>query len=246
MRISARAVKMFLAGGVLAVLPVCTLAQHYTQQNLVSDIAQPDNADGTKVTIDPNLKNPWGLARGAASPWWVNNDNTGTSTLYSGAGGITPLVVTVPNVAGVKGPSSPTGIIFNGTSDFALATNNPAMFIFATKNGTIAGWGPPATPITPDSAGVGLSTAITKVDESKEGAVFTGLTWVETDGTHFLLAANFSQNRIEMFDANFKRVKTSEDAFNDERVPRDFAPYNVQAVGATVVVTYAIDRKSVV
>jgi uncharacterized protein (TIGR03118 family) len=233
MRNSARAVRAFLAGSVLAMLPVCTLAQHYTQENLVSDIAQPDNADGTKVTIDPNLKNAWGLARGAASPWWVNNEGTGTSTLYNGAGAITPLVVTVPNAAGVKGASSPTGIIFNGTSDFDLAAGNPAAFIFATKNGAISGWGPPATPITN-----GLSTAINEVDESKNGAVFMGLTWVEMEGNHFLLAANFSQNRIEVFDKNFKRVTISEEAFNDERIPRDFAPYNVQAVGATVVVAY--------
>ncbi|MGC1685342.1 MAG: TIGR03118 family protein [Candidatus Acidiferrales bacterium] len=236
MRNSARAMKAFLAGSVLAILPVSTFAQHYTQENLVSDIAQPDNADGTKVGTDTNLKNPWGLARGASSPWWVNNEGTGTSTLYSGGGATVPLVVTVPNAAGTKGPSSPTGIIFNGTGDFALAANNPAAFIFATKNGTISGWGPPATP---NSAGVGQSTAINEVDESKNGAVFLGLTWVEMDGNHFLLAANFSQNRIEVFDKNFKHVKISEEAFDDNRIPVDFAPYNVQAVGATVVVAYA-------
>src|SRR6202041_1940641 len=190
MRNSTRVVKAFLAGTVLAVLPVATFAQHYTQENLVSDVSQPDNADGTSVTIDLNLKNSWGVARGAASPWGVNNAGTGTSTLHSGAGAITPLVVTVPNAAGVKGPSSPTGIIFNGTTDFALAANNPAAFIFATKNGTISGWGPPFTPITPNSAGVGQSLAVNKVDESKNGAGFTGLTWVEKDGDHFLLAAN--------------------------------------------------------
>src|ERR1700723_2287062 len=186
--------------GVLLVVPAATFAQNYVQTNLVSDIAQPANADGSMVTVDPNLRNAWGLARGAASPWWVNNAGTGTSTLYNGAGAITPLVVTVPNAAGVKGPSSPTGIIFNGTTDFALAANNPAAFIFATKNGTISGWGPPFTPITPNSAGVGQSLAVNKVDESKNGAGFTGLTWVEKDGDHFLLAANFTQNRIGEFE----------------------------------------------
>jgi uncharacterized protein (TIGR03118 family) len=235
MRNSTRVVKAFLAGTVLAVLPVATFAQHYTQENLVSDVSQPDNADGTNVTVDLNLKNAWGVARGAASPWWVNNAGTGTSTLHSGAGATVPLVVTIPNSAGAKGPSEPTGIIFNGTSDFALAPNNPAAFIFSTKNGTISAWGPPATPVT----AAGTSTAINKVDESKEGAVFTGLSWVEMDGNHFLLAANFSQNRIEKFATNFTRVKVSPEAFEDELIPRDFAPYNVQAVGATVVVTYA-------
>jgi uncharacterized protein (TIGR03118 family) len=239
MEMSSRVVKLFVVLCVLSVFPLTTLAQHYTQENLVSNVAQPANADGTNVTIDPNLKNAWGLARGAASPWWVNNDGTGTSTLYSGAGVTTPLVVTVPNAKSVTTPSSPTGIIFNGTTDFPLAANNPASFIFATKNGTISGWGPPATPVTPNSAGVGQSTAITKVDESKEGAVFTGLTWFEKDGTHFLVAANFSQKRIEEFNTTFSRVNVPRGAFEDERIPFDFAPYNVQAVGATIVVTYA-------
>jgi uncharacterized protein (TIGR03118 family) len=234
MKITLRAVTPLLAAGVLSIVPVTAHAQHYVQENLVSDISQPANADGSTATIDPHLKNPWGLARGAASPWWVNNEGTGTSTLYTGAGGTVALVVTVPNAAGATGPSSPTGIIFNGTADFVLAANNPASFIFATKNGTIAGWGPPATPIT-----AGQSTAITEVDESKDGAVFTGLTWIESDGDHFLLAANFSQNRIEEFDTNFKRVVLFEGAFEDDQIPDDFAPYNAQAVGANVVVTYA-------
>ena len=58
------------------------------------------------------------------------------------------------------------------------------------------------------------------------------------------LPPNFSQNRIEMFDKDFKRVKISEETFDDDRVPRDFAPYNVQAVGATVVVTYALQNST--
>ena len=203
MKVSSRTMKLLLAGGVLSMLPVASFAQHYTQQNLVSDITQPNNPDGSAVTVDPNLKNSWGLARGTASPWWVNNEGTGTSTLYSGAGAITPLVVTVPNAKDAKGPSGPTGIIFNGTADFNIAPKNPAMFIFATVNGTISGWGPPATPVA------GQSIALNEVDESKNGAVFTGLTWIESEGHHFLLAANFSQRQIEMFDTNFNRVPLS-------------------------------------
>jgi uncharacterized protein (TIGR03118 family) len=223
------------AGCALAILPLTTFAQNYTQTNLVSDIPQMPNADGSTVTIDPNLKNAWGLSRGASTPWWVNNNGTGTSTLYTGAGATVALVVTVPNALNVTTHSNPTGMVFNGTTDFDIAPGNPAEFIFATSNGTISGWGPPATPIT----AAGKSVALNEVDESKEGAVFLGLTWVELEGNHFLLAANFSENRIEMFDKNFKRVNLSNDAFADDRVPRNFAPYNVQAVGATVVVTYA-------
>src|ERR1700719_4238615 len=177
MKVLSTTMKLLLAGGVLSILPVASFAQHYTQQNLVSDIGQPSNADGSAVAVDANLKNAWGLARGAASPWWVNNEGTGTSTLYSGAGAINPLVVTVPNAKGAEGPSGPTGMIFNGTSDFNIAPKNPAAFIFATINGTISGWGPPATPVV-----AGKSTALLEVEESKNGAGFTGLTLFEFKG----------------------------------------------------------------
>ncbi len=225
-----------VAGCALLVFSASGFAQKYVQTNLVSDVAQPPNADGTTVNVDPHLVNAWGLARSASSPWWVNNGGTGTSTLYTGAGGTVPLVVTIPNAQGATGPSMPTGMVFNGTTDFALAPNNPAAFIFATKNGTIAGWGPPATPV----AG-GLSTAITKVDEGQAGAVFTGLTWVEFNGAHFLLAANFRENQIEVFDKNFARASLP-GQFQDTTRPANFAPYNIQAIGPLVVVTYAIQN----
>jgi uncharacterized protein (TIGR03118 family) len=234
MIITSGIVKCAAASCVLAIIPLASFAQNYVQTNLVSDIPQPANADGTMVTIDPHLKNPWGLARGASTPWWPNNDGTGTATLYTGSGAVVPLVVTIPNAAGASSPSSPTGMVFNGTGDFALAPGIPALFIFATKNGTISGWGPPATPVV-----AGQSTALNEVDESKSGAVFTGLTWIESAGNHFLLAANFSQRRIEKFGKTFKRVPLDEEAFEDDRIPHDFAPYNVRAVGADVVVTYA-------
>jgi uncharacterized protein (TIGR03118 family) len=130
-------------------------------------------------------------------------------------------------------------MIFNGTADFNIAPKNPATFIFATINGTISGWGPPATPVVANK-----STAVNKVDESKDGAVFTGLTWIELEGHHFLLAANFSQKQIEMFDANFNRVPISSALFDDDTLPHDFAPYNVQAVSGFVVVTYAKQNAS--
>jgi len=64
-----------------SVLPALSSAQHYTQKNLVSDIVQPSNADGSAVVLDPNLKNPWGITRSSTSPWWISNNNSGTSTL---------------------------------------------------------------------------------------------------------------------------------------------------------------------
>jgi hypothetical protein len=135
----------------------------------------------------------------------------------------------VPNTSDATAPSQPTGIIFNGTGDFLIANvpghaPSPGVFIFATKDGTISAWDPATTP---------AQLAVNEVTE--KGAVFTGLTWIERDGTHFLLASNFSQNGIEEFDTNFKRVALSAMRFDDDQLPPGFAPYNVQAIGDTVV-----------
>jgi hypothetical protein len=46
----------------LFLLPAVTPAQHYKQTNLVSNVI------GMAPTIDPNLKNPWGLTRSSGSP----------------------------------------------------------------------------------------------------------------------------------------------------------------------------------
>jgi uncharacterized protein (TIGR03118 family) len=217
-------------GCALSIAPMFASAQNYTQTNLVSDIA------GMAVNTDPNLKNPWGLARGASTPFWPNNEGSGNAVLYTGNGGVVQLVVTIPNAANVSGPSEPTGIIFNGTTDFTLgADQSPALFIFATKEGTIAGWNTGLSPLT---------QAVTVVDESKEKAVFLGLTWVDVENEHFLLAANFSARRIEAFNASFNRVKLDSFQFFDPLIPQDFAPYNVQAVGNNVVVTYARQNAS--
>jgi hypothetical protein len=65
----------FLAVG-LSLLPVVAKAQHYTQTNLVSNIA------GQAPLQDPNLQNAWGLVSSpTGSPWWVSNNAGGTSTL---------------------------------------------------------------------------------------------------------------------------------------------------------------------
>jgi uncharacterized protein (TIGR03118 family) len=233
MKNPSKALQLVAVGCVLSFSPIATFGQHYTQTNLVSDLA---NVDGQAVAVqDTNLKNAWGLARSASSPWWVNNAGTGTSTLYTGTGKIVapPSPVTVPNAPGAKGVSSPTGIVFNGTTDFMITnvagkTPAPASFIFATLNGTISAWNPAVTP---------EELAVNEVVET--GSVFTGLTLAEAGGHHFLVAANFSKATIEVFDTNFQRLTEPGRTFADDGVPSGFAPYNVQVVGDNLVVTYA-------
>src|SRR2546427_3632646 len=108
------------------------------QTNLVSDLSTV----GASI-VDPNLKNPWGLALSPSSPLWVANNGTATATLYSiGPGGATvtavPLVVGIPGGDPANGVSPPpTGQVFNPTSSFG-----GARFIFSSESGQITSWKP--------------------------------------------------------------------------------------------------------
>jgi uncharacterized protein (TIGR03118 family) len=215
---------------VLSLLPLVASAQHYAQTNLVSDI------HGMAPNIDSNLRNPWGLTRSAdGSPWWVANNNSGTSTLYDGSGNIIPAVFIVPPPKSTPhAASTPTGIVFNGSSDFEVASGKPAVFIFVTEDGTISGWNPDLNDGT---------HAILKVDNSDGGspdsAVYKGATTAELKNRRFLYVANFRSGKVEVYDAHYKSVHFADDAFDDDQIPVDFAPFNVQNIGSDLVVTYA-------
>jgi uncharacterized protein (TIGR03118 family) len=214
---------------VSALLPTMAWAQHYKQTNLVS------NLSGVAPTRDPNLQNAWGLVHGPSTPWWVSNNAGGTSTLYTGAGAIVPLVVTIPNAPSQPAPGSPTGVMFNGSlTDFLLAPRMPAIFLWVTEDGTVQGWNP----------GVEPTTAVIEVDNSRvpnptNGAVYKGATIAEIFGKKFILAANFRSGRVDVFDTDFKQRAISEEKFEDDHIPRGFAPFNVQGYGPNIYVTYA-------
>ncbi len=218
----------------LFLLPAVTQAQHYKQTNLVSNLA----SISTPNPPDPNLKNPWGLTRSpGGSPWWVANNNSGTSTLYSGTGAAVLINgtgnVTVPPPKGSPAgtQSTPTGVVFNGSlTDFLVAPGKSAHFIFATEDGTISGW----------NSGQNAVRIVDNSDNgSANGAVYKGATSAEVGGKKFLYVTNFRSAKVEVYDTNFKRVHLDEDAFEAEGVPRGFAPFNVQNIGGTLFVTYA-------
>jgi hypothetical protein len=104
----------------------------YLQTNLVSDIP------GLAQLTDSSLVNPWGVSFSSTSPFWVSNQGTNTSTLYSVTPtGITKVPLTVNIPATASGPQGPTGQVSNNTSSLVL-NSMPAHFIFANLNGTIS------------------------------------------------------------------------------------------------------------
>jgi uncharacterized protein (TIGR03118 family) len=200
-------------------------AGSYSVRNLVSDGFV--TADHT----DPDLVNPWGVVFNPNGPVWVADNGTGLSTLYDGFGVKQALVVTIPTATGGTLPASPTGIVFSSGSDFVVTQNavsGASVFIFATEDGTIAGWNPT----------VNRTNAILVADQSGGHAIYKGLALAATGAAHFLYAADFHNNRIEVFDSSF-HVVTSPGGFSDPKIPHGYAPFGIQNIQGNLYVTYA-------
>jgi uncharacterized protein (TIGR03118 family) len=199
----------------------------YIPHNLVSDL--PNMAERT----DPNLINPWGISSPPTGPIWVSDNNAGVATVYHGNGRPFPkqnssLVVAIPPPTGGSGSGTPTGNVFNDTSDFVVTQgthSGPARFIFATEDGTLAGWNPE----------VDAMAAILAKDESSTGAVYKGLALASNSHGNFLFATDFHNAFVAMFDRNFNLVHT----FTDASIPAGFAPFGIRNIGGELFVTYA-------
>ena len=235
-------------------------AAGYEQTNLVSN-----GAVGAAHT-DVNLVNPWGISFfPGLSPFWVSDNNAGVTTLYDGTGSpfpfpATPLVVDIPSPTdpthgGATG--APTGQVANltlfatpsffipNTKSSSPANFGPALFIFATEDGTIEAWNqnipePDGTPSpnlhVPDDA-------VIVADNSTAGAVYKGLalasrTVAAAADVPFLYATNFRTGNVDVFDGSFTQVSVP-GTFHDPNVQHGYAPFGIQVINSQLWVTYA-------
>ena len=210
----------------LAGMATAQVSGEFRRVNLVSDIA------GVALRTDPNLVNCWGIAFSAASPVWIANNGTGTSTLYLGDGTpaptpAAPLIVKIPSPNAGE-TAAPTGLVFNGTSGFVVSAgmkSGPSIFIFATEDGTIVGWNPT----------VDLHNAVIAVPNSGS-AVYKGLATGTSGGKPFIYATNFHDAVVEMYDSSFHLAKT----FTDPTVPLGYAPFGIENIEGDLYVTFAL------
>ena len=197
---------------VLAVLPAGATAASpnvYSVTNLVSD------QSGQAPNPDSNLVNAWGLTSTAGSPWWVSDNQTSVSTVYRANGTTARAPVTVS--------SMPTGAVSNSSANFDITgTTVPATFIFSTENGQILAW---ASSVSGNTANLEVTTP---------DAVYKGLA-IAGDR---LYATDFHHGRVDVFDGSFQPVNTP-GAFVDPGIPAGYAPFGIQNVNGTIVVTYA-------
>jgi uncharacterized protein (TIGR03118 family) len=122
-------------------------------------------------------------------------------------------------------------MVVNGTSDFVVSQGNasaPALFIFATEDGTISGW----------SQSVNTSEAVLVVDDSAAEAIYKGLAIGSDAGSSRLYTTDFHGGTVDVYDGSFAEIESS-GAFTDPGIPAGFAPFGIQNVNGKIYVTYA-------
>jgi len=205
-----------------------TSTNNYNQTNLVADTSTVTPAP---AHVDANLVNPWGIAFFPGGPFWINDNNSGFSTLYDQTG-MLQGTFTIPPPAGSTAAATPTGIVANLSQTGFIVGGKPSLFIFDTEDGTISGWN-------------GGATVILAVDNSMggAGAVYKGLAMITNNGANFLLATNFRSGKVEVYDSNFKLTNLS-GTFTDPNLPAGYAPFGIHVITANsqtkIYVTYAL------
>jgi uncharacterized protein (TIGR03118 family) len=178
------------------------------------------NLTGKAKFTDPLLKNAWGLAYSPDAPFWISDEASGWSTLYSATGDPQSLQVTIPSASG-SGPGTPTGIVYNGSTEFQIDTWT-SVFLFATLDGTISGW----SAFNPSAALIGATSA---------SSSYTGLAITNHTSGNFLFAADAANNKVDIYDGNFNLTGS----FTDPEIPAGFAPFGIQDINGQVYVSFA-------
>ena len=190
----------------------------YAMTSLVSDVGA--SGPYSSGNTDANLVNGWGVAFNPKGFVWVADAGSSKSTLYDGHGVPQSLVVSIP--PGAAGSASPTGIVFNGSSDFAVTQagkSGASAFIFVGEGGTVAGWSP----------GVNMTSAVTVFDGAAAGKVYMGAALANNGSANFLYATDFHNATVDVFDGKFSRVAVA-GAFADSALPAGYAPFGIQAI----------------
>jgi uncharacterized protein (TIGR03118 family) len=190
----------------------------FEQVNLVSN----SMVYGPKL-VDPTLHNAWGLTWAPSGIAWVNSNGGHVSELYTGEGAIVRAPVRIPSPTDTMG-GVPTGIVFSGGAGFTLSNKQAPNFLFAGEDGVLSGWN-----------GTAGNNAL-RIGASPAPSNYKGLALTTWNGHHLLYGANFGAGRIDVWDTTFTAVPIK---FWDPGMPSGFAPFNIQAIGSWLFVTYA-------
>src|SRR6185295_8821867 len=220
--------------GLLISTPNTASSAPFVQTNLVSDIP------GLATITDPSLVNPWGVSRTPTSPFWISDQGTNLTNLWSVTGPTTVAKVTAVNpptgniaipTLGSGPAQGPTGQVSNVNPDplsFPVGNGGnggSAHFIFANLNGTISAWD------TGPTAFIQVTTP---------GANYSGLA-INQAQTQLYAANQAGTGSINVFNTSFAPVSLGASAFATPTTisALGLVSFNVQDIAGKVYVTYA-------
>jgi uncharacterized protein (TIGR03118 family) len=206
--------------GVLSIGALAQTSSTYVQTNIISD-----GATVQALVTDPTLINPWGVSVGPAI--WIDKAGSGSVAVDTAAGTSVIPPVTIPAAASASAHGSPSGTVYNSNNAiFDIPGSTSALFLFGTLDGTIAAWNV--------SSG---TQAVTVVNNSAK-ASYTDIA-LDTNATGtFLLAANFKQGTVDVFDSTFAPHALAGN-LTDPTLPTGYSPFGIHSIGGNVYVTYA-------
>jgi uncharacterized protein (TIGR03118 family) len=203
----------------------------------VTNLVTSDQTLNPAQLTDPFLVNPWGISASLGSPFWLSDNGTGVSTLYS----VNPTTNVATKVTlgsppdpsgGVvippPGSGNPTGQVFNSAGAGAFNGNT---FLFVSENGVISGWRN------------ALGTTAEILQSPSDANVYKG-TALETiggpiGGHSYLLSANFRAGTIDVLKGDTAAPDLT-GKFLDPNLPAGYAPFNIAVLGSRIYVTYAL------
>ena len=224
----------FAAALGIVCVPYTASPAPFVQTNLVSDIA------GLATITDSSLVNPWGVSRTTTSPFWISDQGTNLTNLWSVIGPTTVTKMTAVNpptgniaipTLGAGPAQGPTGQVSNqnpSASSFPVGNGGnggSAHFIFANLNGTISAWNTGATAF---------------IQVTTPGANYSGLA-INQAQTQLYAANQAGTGSINVFNSSFAPVSLGAGAFTTPTAisALGLVPFNVQDIAGKVYVTYA-------
>jgi uncharacterized protein (TIGR03118 family) len=215
-RIPAIALAAFVAGP-LALSAAAARATDFFVTNLVTD----DQMVNAAQITDPELVNAWGVSYAPTGPFWVSATETGVSTVYS-VDPATNATAKVPLTVAIPGDGSATGQVYNGGSQF-----NGDLFLFGSEDGTVSGWR------------LALGTTAEVLQTADPANSYKGAALGTIGANSYLYLADFAGGEVDVLKGDVSAPSLA-GSFLDPNLPAGFAPFNVQILGGTLFVTYAV------
>jgi uncharacterized protein (TIGR03118 family) len=202
---------------------VLTSSAHAVNFSVTNLVTSNSTANPAMIT-DSTLSNGWGIALTASSPFWVSANGKGFAEVYK----VDPTAGTVAK-QGVQVTIPGDGTVTGQVSNSNTAAFNNDVFLFGSEDGTISGW----------RSALGTTGTAEVLQTASTANVYKAVTTASISANTYLYAANFRSGSIDVLKGTAAAPSLTGN-FSDPNLPAGYAPFNIQNLGGTMYVTYAL------